>query len=57
MTRPGSRWWGPRDAGSEQCGRERAGEFGRLERKLRDAAGTPFLKTGVAGHGETNNQG
>lgn len=33
------------------------GEFGRLERKLRDAAGTPFLKIGVAGHGETNNQG
>lgn len=57
MTRPGSRSLGPRDAGSEQCGRERAGEFGRLERKLRGVAGTPFLKIGVAGHGETNNQG
>lgn len=57
MTRPGSRWRGPRDAGSEQYGRERAGEFGRLERKLRGVVGTPFLKIGVAGHGETNNQG
>lgn len=33
------------------------GEFGRLERKLRGVAGTLFLKIGVAGHGETNNQG
>lgn len=32
--------------GSQPYGRERMEEFGRLERKLRDVAGTPFLKWG-----------